>query len=155
MNRKYAAITLKDGEYEELDGIVHRGVHSSRTIKRARVLLRLHEKELSHDGIAEECEYRSTKTIYDIEKRYRDGGIERSLYEAPRPGKEPKFSPEDEARITAIACSQAPDGRSRWTLRLLADRVVALDICDHVAPATIGAVLKKTNSSPIKSSTGA
>lgn len=155
MNRKYEPITLTEREYDELQSIIHTGVHASRTIKRARVLLRLHEKVLSHDAIAEECDYRSTKTIYEIEKRYREHGLGRSLYEAPRPGKEPKFSPEEEARITAIASSKAPYGRTRWTLRLLADRIVALEICDHVAPATIGAVLKKTNSSRIRSSIGA
>lgn len=145
MHRKYKPIRLTEAECDELHSIIHTGVHASRTIKRARVLLRLHENILSHDAIAEECEYRSTKTIYDIEQRYRDGGLERSLYDAPRPGKERKFSPEEEARITAIACSKAPDGRTRWTLRLLAERVVELEICDHVAPATIGAVLKKTS----------
>jgi putative transposase len=145
MNRKYPPVTLSEEECEELHRIIHTGVHASRTIKRARVLVRLYEQQMSHDAIAEECGYRSSKTIYDIAQRYRQGGLQRSLYEAPRPGKEPKFSPEEAARITAIACSEAPDGRLRWTLRLLADRVVELAICDHVAPATIRSVLKKTN----------
>jgi transposase len=144
MNRKYTAITLSEEESQELERIIHTGVHASRTIKRARVLVSLHEQALSHQAIADECGY-SEQTIYKIEARYRDGGIHSALYDKPRPGKAPKFSPDDQARITALACSEAPEGRARWTLRLLADKVVELGVCDGVAPATIGAVLKKTS----------
>jgi putative transposase len=144
MNRKYPAITLSEEERSELDQIIHTGVHAARTIKRARVLLLLDEKILSHEAIADECGY-ATLTIYNIEQKYRHGGIAASIYDKPRPGQVPKFSPDDAARITALACSEAPDGRVRWTLRLLADKVVELHICDSVAPATIGAVLKKTS----------
>jgi putative transposase len=144
MNRKYAAITLNEEECSELGSIINTGVHASRTIKRARVLVCLHEQALSHEAVADECGY-TVQTIYKIEQNYRKGGLQAALYDKPRPGKTPKFSPEDAARITALACSQAPDGRARWTLRLLAARVVELNICDGVAPATIGAVLKKTN----------
>jgi putative transposase len=144
MNRKYEPITLTDEEYAEIERTIHTGIHSARTIKRAQVLLRLHEQALTSDAIAEECGY-TPATIFLIAKRYRQGGLSTALYDAPRPGQPLKFSPEDAARITAIACSEAPAGRTRWTLRLLAERLVELDICDSVAPETINTILKKTN----------
>lgn len=155
MNRKYEPLELSEQDYEEIYRILDTGKHSSRTIKRAQVLRHLHEQTLNYEAIAEQSGYKTTATVCLIAKRYRQGGIATALYDAPRPGQPEKFSTDDQARITAIACSQAPDGRSAWTLRLLADKVVELEVAEKVAPATIRAVLKKTNSSRTKRNNGA
>lgn len=63
------------------------------------------------------------------------------------PPREIKITGEIEARLTALACSQAPDGRKRWTLKLLADRLVELEIFDSIGPESVRKVLKKTRSS--------
>lgn len=155
MNRKYAPLHLSEQEYAEIYRILDTGKHSSRTIKRAQVLRHLHEQSLNYESIAEQSGYKTTATICAIARRYRKGGLELALYDAPRPGQPSKFSTDDEARITAIACSEAPGGRSKWTLRLLAAKVIELELTDNVAPATIGSVLKKTTFNRIKRSNGA
>jgi hypothetical protein len=73
--------------------------------------------------------------------------VESAIEERPRSGKPPKFSGKQQAKITALACSTPPEGRSRWTLRLLADKVVELELVDDISHKSVGEILKKTNSS--------
>lgn len=154
MNRKYAPLELTEEDYETVLGILERGKHSARTIKRARVLLGLHQQSGNYEAIAEESGYKTTATVCLIAGRYRQGGLQAALYDAKRPGQPQKFSADDQARITAIACSEPPEERTKWTLRLLADKIVELELSDKVAPATVGAVLKKTNFDPTRRSNG-
>ena len=74
-------------------------------------------------------------------------GLQAALYEKPRPGQAPKVTGEIEAKLIMLACSQPPEGHARWTLRLLAGRVIELGYLDYVSHVTVGEVLKKTNSS--------
>jgi hypothetical protein len=67
------------------------------------------------------------------------------LYEKPRPGAKPKIDGEVEAHLVALACSAPPEGYDRWTLRLLADRLVSLEIIDSISHVAVGEVLKKMN----------
>ena len=78
-----------------------------------------------------------------------------ALNERPRPGQRPKLTGKQEAHLVAVVCSAAPEGHTRWTLRLLADKVVELGFADSIARETVRQVLKKTNSSPGKSKNGA
>jgi len=89
-------------------------------------------------------------TLRRIRKEFVLGGLESALYDKPRPGAQPKITGDIEARITAIACSQPPEGHTRWTLRLLADRAVELGYLDSISHVAIGERLKKTISSPGK-----
>jgi hypothetical protein len=73
------------------------------------------------------------------------GGIEAALYEKPRPGAEPTFTGEVEAKLTMLACSKPPDGHAHWNLRLLADRMVELAYVESISHVTVGTILKKTN----------
>jgi transposase len=152
MNKKYP-IVLTEAERSELKAIVNSGTHNARVIKRANALL-FTDEGLSHSVAAKQARL-TEATMSHIAQRLNEGRLAKALYDAPRPGAASKFSADDEARITAIACSQAPDGRSKWTLRLLAAKVVELEITDSVVPATIRRVLKKTNSRRTKRSNGA
>ncbi len=76
------------------------------------------------------------------------------LQDLPRSGRPALISGEERAKITALACSQSPEGHQRWTLRLLADKVVELGICSHLSHVHLREILKKTNSSPTSNATG-
>jgi len=141
MNKKYTVV-LSEAERKELEGIVKTGRNQARVINRARALLLSHQGQANTE-VAIACGI-TTVTMSHLSRRFVEGGLPKALYDAPRPGAARKFGADDEARITAIACSQAPDGRSRWTLRLLAAKIIELDIADTVAPATVRTVLKKT-----------
>lgn len=151
MYKKYT-IQLTDSEREELRVITRSGTNKARVITRARALL-LADEGNSHSLVAETCEITEV-TMSRLARRFSEGRLPKALYDAPRPGAVSKFSTDDEARITAIACSEAPDGRSRWTLRLLAAKVVELEFTDKVALGTIQAVLKKMRSSRIRRNSG-
>jgi putative transposase len=88
-----------------------------------------------------------TGTVWRIRKEFALHGLESAIYDKPRPGAIPKITGDVEARITMIACSDPPDGHARWTLRLLADKVVELGYLDSISHVAIGNRLKKTTSS--------
>ena len=83
-------------------------------------------------------------TVYNIQKRFLDEGFEAALYDKPRSGKPPTIKPDEKAKITALACSEAPAGYARWTLRLLADKAVELSYIDSISAMEVGRILKKT-----------
>ena len=84
-------------------------------------------------------------TIRTVRYRYVRKGLEAAINERPKPGAPNKFTGRDKAKITAIACSKPPEGRNRWTLRLIADTMVKLEIVDDISHHTVQRVLKKTN----------
>ena len=87
----------------------------------------------------------SRGTVANVKRRYFADGMERALYELPRPGAKPKVDGEVEAQLIALVCSDPPAGRTCWTLRLLADQLIALEVVDYISHVTVGEVLKKTN----------
>jgi transposase len=98
----------------------------------------------------------TSRTVEHLKKRFVEEGLEVALERKPRekPPREVTFDGEFEARLIALACSEAPEGRRRWTVRLLADKAVELKIADSVSHMTVQRVLKKTNLSLISASTG-
>ena len=88
----------------------------------------------------------SIQTIFNIKRRYLSKGLDSALYDRPRSGKPPKIDGPARAKITALACSKAPRGHARWTLRLLADKAVELGFCESISHETVNVVLKKTAS---------
>jgi transposase len=124
--------------------MLRRGKHSARRLTRARILLKAADG-LRDDEIAEAVET-SMPTVERTRKRFAAHRLH-ALDERPRPGKKPVLDERGEARLIAEACSQAPDGRKRWTLQLLADRVVALQLAATCSKDTVWRVLKKTRSS--------
>lgn len=145
-------INLKQEERTELEQLIKSGVHSARVIARARALLLLDRSQGEARTIQQviEAAMVSQGTIYNLKERYFGEGLNRALYEKPRPGAKPKIDGEVEAHLIALACSDPPEGYDRWTLRLLADRLVSLDVIDSISHVAVGEALKKMNLSPGK-----
>ena len=147
-NHKYV-VNLKNAERAELHGLIRTGTSPARTQTRARILLLLDrsqgEKRTSQQ-VAESVMV-SPSTVLNIGRRYVTEGLQSALYEKPRPGARPKLTGEIEAKLIMLACSKPPEGHSRWTLRLLANELIALELVDYVSHVTVGEWLKKTNSS--------
>jgi transposase len=145
-NKKYT-VDLSEDERAELEGFVSHGKRSAQAITRARILLRADEG-VSDADIADALDC-SKMTAHRIRKRYCEDGIAAIHRRDPDREYERKLDGEDEAHLIALACSDPPDGRHRWTLRLLADELVALEETDveSVSHETVRQTLKKTNCS--------
>ena len=88
----------------------------------------------------------SLPTIFNVKRRYLEEGFGSALQDKPRSGKPPRIEADARAKITALACSEAPAGHARWTLRLLADRAVKLGFVDSISHNAVKQILKKTGS---------
>jgi len=143
MPKKKYLVDLSADERDTLLQLVRRGKHSSRKVTRARILL------LASDGSTDEQIVTALKTGFATVERTRKRFVEEGLNclnERPRRGQAPKLTGKQEAHLIAIACSTPPEGRARWTLRLLADKVVELNFASSIARETVRQVLKKTDS---------
>jgi len=90
----------------------------------------------------------SVGAVNAIKRRFFSGGLETALYDRPRSGRPvTKMTGDVEAHLIALTCSDPPEGQDRWTLRLLADRLVALELVESISHVAVGKTLKKTNSS--------
>lgn len=140
-------IYLKDKERTELEKMLKSGVKSVRVINRARVLLLLDRSQGKQRTIQEivDAAMVSQGTVSNTKKRYFEGGMNSALYEKPRPGAKRKVDGEVEAQLIALTCSDPPEGYERWTLRLLASELVALEVVESISHVTVHEVLKKTN----------
>lgn len=140
-------IYLKQDERTELEQLIKSGVHSARVIARARALLLLDRSQGEARTIKQviEAAMVSQGTIYNLKEHYFSQGLNRALYEKQRPGAKPKIDSAAEAHLVALVCSDPPEGYDRWTLRLLADRLVSLEIIDAISHVAVGEALKKMN----------
>jgi len=142
MPKKKYLVDLSTEEGESLRQLVRRGKHSSRKVTRARILL------LACDGSTDEQIVLALKTGFATVERTRKRFVEEGLgclTERPRRGQARKLTGTQEAHLIAVACSTPPLGRARWTLSLLADKVVELKFATTIARETVRQVLKKTN----------
>lgn len=139
-------VRLTDGECDRLRHLLQKGTSPTRQLTRARVLLKADEG-WEDEAIAEALEV-GLSTVWRTRKRYVEEGIDRALRERPRPGARAKLDGKQEAHLIAVACSTAPEGHARWTLRLLAGKVVELGFAEAYSYEAVRRVLKKTNSSP-------
>jgi transposase len=144
MPAKKYHVKLTAQEQASLEQMLRRGKHSARKLRRARILLKAAEG-LRDDEIAEVVST-SLPTVERTRKRFAEIRLE-ALADRPRPGKKRRLDDKAEARLIAEACSAAPEGREPWTLQLLADRVVQLQLADACSADTVQRILKKTNSS--------
>ena len=148
MPKKYR-VKLTKTQREQLKALTSSGTIKVRKYKRARVLLLADEAHKEGRKSDEEIKERvsiSLPTIQRIRRRFVEESMEAALNERPRPGKRKTFSAEQRAQITALACSEPPEGHARWSLRLLADKLVELELVDSISHVTVQEVLKKTNS---------
>lgn len=136
-------VKLKPEERKELKQLITKGAEKARKITRARILLLAHEGKTDTHII--EALKTARNTIRAVRSRYIQEGLEAAINEQARSGAPKKFTGRQKAKITAIACSKPPEGRSRWTLRLIADKVVELRISDEISYKTVERTLKKTN----------
>lgn len=150
--KKYK-VTLTAEERNSLQGLIVAKKTAAKKVIHARILLKA---DAGPDGpswidarIAEALEV-DVSTVERIRQRFVEEGLEAALdrKKQDRPSRQRTLDGKAEARLIALACSEPPAGRVRWTLRLLADKLVELEIVEAVSTETIRRTLKKTNSSP-------
>lgn len=146
-NHKYA-INLTLEERARLNRLTMQGKIQVRKLKRAKILLLAdakHSQGNKNDKeIAEKVDV-SPATVERVRRAYVAGGVDGALVEKPRSGRPPTIQGKERAKITALACSTAPTGHARWTLRLLAEKVVDLEILERISHTTVRDILKKTS----------
>jgi hypothetical protein len=141
-------IYLKPNERTELEHLLKAGTHAAQVSGRARTLLLLDRSQGSQRTITAVCEAAlvSPGTVYNVKQRYFADGVAGVVAVKPRPGRPVfKMTGDVEAQLIALACSAPPEGYGRWTLRLLADRLVTLDLVESISHVAVGDTLKKTN----------
>ena len=141
-------VKLSPDERERLRKLTTRGTIRVLTYKRARVLLLADESQsdepMPDEQIAQSVEF-SLATVARVRQRFAEEGLNAALHDRPRSGRPPTFDGRDRAKITALACSKPPQGRARWSLRLLAEKAVELELVDRISHDTVKRVLKKTS----------
>lgn len=143
MPKRYL-VQLTEDQRAELDRW-EAGPLTRRQRNRALILLRADEGETDEEIV--EGVGVSLGTVANIRRRFAQGGLDAALREKPRPGARPTLDGKGEAIVVATACSPVPEGRATWTARMIADRLVELQVVETVSEDTILRVLKKTTSS--------
>src|SRR5579871_3917360 len=134
-------IELSEEERNQVEGFIHRGKANARNISRAHILLKSAEG-WSIERIAATYGV-SEATVSNVRQRYRQGGVERVIKDKVQQNRRRALGGEEEAIMAAIACSPVPDGHDHWTLRMLRDKLIELDVVEPVSASTIQARLKK------------
>lgn len=142
MRTKKYIVKLTDEQKEKLNALINKGIHSAREIKHARVLL-LAERDTKDQETAQIVGY-TVQQVKNIRKRFFLEGLDSALKERPRPGAPKKLSDKAEKVAIAIACSTPPEGRSCWTMQMIADKLVQLKYVDSISEDIIRLRLKKT-----------
>jgi transposase len=152
MNKKYI-VKLSDEERQRLETLVGQGKAAARKIQRAWILLKADAEATGpawSDEMIREAFAVGLVTIYRVRQTFVEEGFEAVLTRAPKSRhRHRKLDGEQEAHLIALACSQPPPGRRRWTIRLLAGKLVELGHTERVSPETVRQTLKKTSSSRI------
>jgi transposase len=148
MKKKFPVI-LTQTERDKLKGLIAAGTAPARKLTHARILLKADQSPEGpawvDEEVAEAVEV-SQPTVSRVRKQYFEEGMEAALNRRP-PNREyhRKLDGYQEARLIALACSQPPEGQARWSLRLLADRMVELEVVEEISYQTVRRTLKKTN----------
>ena len=147
--KKYK-VTLTAEERQSLSDLLTAGKAAAQKLAHARILLKADAAPggpaWTADRIAEALEV-STDTVGRVRQRFVEHGLEAALVRKrqDRPSRERKLDGKGEARLIALACSAPPDGRKEWTMRLLADKLVELEVVDAISDETVRRVMKKTS----------
>lgn len=145
-------LTLTEAERNHLESLIRKGNAPARTQTRARILLlsdARNEPAMNRQQVAK-ATLTHPITVGRTCRTFANEGREAALFDKPRPGQKPKITGEVEAHLVALACSNPPDGRDRWTLQLLADKLVELRLVDSISDVAIYQRLKKTRLNPGK-----
>ncbi len=143
-------VTLIKEEREQLQSVMGKGKHTSQQFRNACILINSDEspngKKLSNEQIAQVLNI-NPKTVERIKQRFIEEGFDQCMDRKPYPKKGPlKTDGDFEAHLIALSCSEAPEGYARWSLRLLADKMVELKYADSISHEAVRQVLKKTKS---------
>jgi transposase len=141
MPAKKYIVKLEADEREQLLEVTSKGEIGARKMKRAQILLKADEGW--KDKAIVIALDTSRPTVERIRKRFVEGGLEKALHDDPRPGGKIKVDGRAEAHLIALACSDAPEGHDHWTLRLLSDKLVELDVVESISHETVRRHLKK------------
>ena len=143
---KRLEVKLPKSDERSLVQLLRSGVQQVRVVLRSLALLQLSGGD-SAPMLARRLRL-TPKTVRDIGKRYLEGGVDRALYERPRQGAKPILSPTEQQRIIAMACSDAPEGRARWTVRLIAEQAIKRKLVPKVGRETIRILLESHDLKP-------
>ncbi len=141
MKKQRVHLTKADREF--LETLLSKGELSVKTYKRALGLLEL-DRGKSYTAVSKTLQT-SVHTLSARAQQYREHGLQAALYDKPRSGRPIEIDGDQRAKITALACSKAPQGYEKWSLRLLAEKVIELSYCEQISHTTVATVLKKTN----------
>lgn len=139
MKKQHLTLTASDREH--LEALLAKGSLPAKTFKRATALLEL-DRGKTLTAVAATLDMTSI-SVAAWRDKYQASGLA-CLHDAPRPGRPITIDGAQRAKITALACSTAPEGHDRWTLRLLAEKVVEAGFCDAISHTMVGTILKKT-----------
>jgi transposase len=155
--RKQHHIVLTPEQRAEAEAILARGTAAALTHRHARILLEADERPdrrvRSDPQVAALCAV-SARTVARMREAFATAGFAVALHGQPHPGAAPKLTLAQEAQIVALACTPAPEGRTRWTVRLLAEHVVELEAMPEVSRELVRTTLKKTGSNRGASNAG-
>jgi len=143
MPAKKYHVNLEAEERATLLEMTRKGSLSARKMKRAQILLKADEGWQDSDIV--EALNTSRSTVERTRRRFVEGNLEKGLNEDPRPGQRTKLDDKAQAHLIAITCSDTPDGRHHWPLRLLADQLVELGYVESISHETVRQQLKKMN----------
>jgi transposase len=155
--REKFVVRLTPDHRRQLGRLVSSGKHPARVLTRARILLKADAAGgpgWNDAAVAEALEC-GERTVSRVRQKYVQAGLDAALYAKKPTGRQyRKLDGKQEAQLIALACSPTPDGRGRWTMKLLADKLVELAVVESIDPATVWRTLKKTRSSLGSSSSG-
>jgi transposase len=142
---KIYRVELSEPERNILLALIQKGRAPVRKLRRAQILLAAADGQ--SDATIARVLHSSVSTIERTRKRFVEAGLDAALHEQPRPGARRKLDGKQEAFLIALACSEPPAGRLRWTMQLLANRVIELGVVEALSDETVRRLLKKTPSS--------
>jgi putative transposase len=135
-------VQLSDTDRAYLEALISKGELSAKVYRRALGLLEL-DRGQTYTAVSKILKV-TIPTVSGWAAKYQESGLQ-VLQDQPREGRPIEIDGEQRAKITALACSEPPEGYARWSLRLLADKAVELEYCEHISHAEVRKILKKTN----------
>jgi transposase len=140
MKKQHVELTQTDRVY--LEGLISKGDLKAKVYRRALGLLEL-DRGKTYTAISQTLQV-TIPTLSSWATEYKESGLQ-VLADQPRSGRPVQIDGNQRAKITALACSTPPEGHAQWSLRLLAEKAVELDYCEHISHTEVGQILKKTN----------
>ena len=151
--KKLYSVQLTDQQRSQLQQLITSGSNKARVLTRARAMLLLDQDRADKEIVAALAI--SPTTVQRIRQRFSEHGFAAALHDKTHPGRPALITGDVEAKLVLLACSSPPQGRARWSLQLLADKMVELHYVEHISHQHVANILKKTNSSPGASNVGA